>query len=178
MRFSGLLQLPFNPKSDTVDLRAILSALPDTPEEVARQAYSDHGRKDDFQSAYGCLDLSAIEWKQVECPAAEICSASVLPSFQQWFLNVGRRAERFEAEGWACIDVRRAVVSHWEKHETWVLPPVLILGDLMGSTGLQLIEGHTRVGILAGLVRREILSRDSGHVVWLGAIPSGRGRTK
>ena len=172
MRFSDLLQMPFNPESDTVDLRAILSALPDTPEEVARQVYSDHGRKEDFQSAYGRLEISAIEWKQVERPAAEICSASALPSFRQWFVNVGHRVERFEAEGWACIDVRRPVVSHWAEHATWVVPPVLILGDLMGSTGLHLIEGHTRVGILAGLVRRRILSKNSGHVVWLGAMPS------
>jgi hypothetical protein len=173
MQFSDLMDLPFDPRSDLIELDAVISALPNTPEAVARQVFVDHGRKEEFQAAYGCLDISAIEWKQVKRPAVEICSASVLPLFRRWFEGVGHRPERFEAEGWACIDSRPAVVAHWAEHSTWITPPVLIYGELEGGTGLRLIEGHTRVGLLAGLIKRQVLSGNSSHLIWLGIQQSG-----
>jgi hypothetical protein len=49
-------------------------------------------------------------------------------------------------------------------------PPVFLEGHLVGrGPGLHLVEGHTRIGLLAGLVDAGILGPDSVHCAWVGA---------
>ncbi|MFD5661021.1 histidine kinase dimerization/phospho-acceptor domain-containing protein [Streptomyces hirsutus] len=61
------------------------------------------------------------------------------------------------------------VGRHWEEHGTWLRPPILIdrrLLDLSDS-GLQVLEGRTRVGVLRGRLR-EGLHVASHHQAWVG----------
>lgn len=62
MLFSELLSLSFDPNTDRIDMEAILAAVPNTPDDVARQFFSDHGRKDEFQAAYGHVNLASLQW--------------------------------------------------------------------------------------------------------------------
>lgn len=170
MKFHQLIGLPFDSGTDIIDLDAITALLPNTPFEVAKQLYSFHGRKDEFQKAYGRLNISDFQWKMVTLPAFELCAASTIPPFRKWFESVGKRSDKFVESGWSCIDSRIEIVEYWEKHATWMRPPIFLNGHLVAySSDLHLVEGHTRVGLLAGLIKRGILSHDSTHRIFLGA---------
>lgn len=169
MRFRDLMQLPYDTRSNVVDLAAIKEALPNTPEQVAFQVYSEHGRLTEFQNSYGDVAISELKWSLVPRSASRICAASRNPKFDGWFENVTRRASLLQAEGWRCIDSRPAVVAGWEANQSWITPPVFLAGTVVGSSAsLHLVEGHTRVGTLCGLVKVGAISSDSQHEVWLG----------
>jgi hypothetical protein len=47
--------------------------------------------------------------------------------------------------------------------------PVLIKGALVGrSSKLHLVEGHTRLGTLLGLLSAGVIAPESRHLVWVG----------
>jgi hypothetical protein len=172
MKFSELLTLPFD-ASGCIDIAAILVALPDTPTEVAKQFYSDHARKNEFQVQYGGMDLDRLRWHRVKQSAGELMAASVYPDYQRWLDAVRRRPASFGSQGWECIDVRKDVQDHWAKHGTWLIPPVVLSGSLVGSSAaLHIAEGHTRTGLLRGLIEHGLLPAQSMHSVWLGVVDS------
>ena len=119
MKFSELMNLPFDPDTGTVDMVALGRALPDAPLDVREQVLADHGRNPDFQEQYGQIDLTLLlRWQRLELPAVEIIRCTVSRRFSAWFNSVAQRATSFANEGWACIDVRPEVVAHWERHRT------------------------------------------------------------
>lgn len=170
MRFADLLHQPYNKNTEIIDLVAIKRALPDTPDQVARQVYADHGRKSTFQSFYAQLEIDQIAWTQVSLSARELVAAAMNPNFKQWFASVSARSSFFVEKGWRCIDVRQEVQEHWEGFGTWLVEPVLLDGQLVRSSSkLHLVEGHTRVGLLKGLTEQSIIEAESMHKVWLGS---------
>jgi hypothetical protein len=168
MTFADLLDLDFDEGSLRVDTRAIEAALPNTPAAV-REVYSDHARKGDFQAQYAAIDIGETLWEQTLLPASEIIQCSIHNSFVNWTNNVAGWSTLFSESGWQCIDARPNVVDHWSKFQTWIDPPILLVGSLVGRpNGLHLMEGHTRVGTLRGLVLRGVLQPDSQHCIWRG----------
>ena len=118
MKFNDLKKLKYDKRTGVIDIDHILSCLPDTPLEVAKQFLSDHGRKDDFQVQYGHLDLAKLRWQRVHETAEKISLAPVFPEFRNWFEQVGWRVRSFATKGWQCIDSRKAVQAHWREHRT------------------------------------------------------------
>lgn len=170
MNFSDLLALPYDKQSGIIDLTAIRAALPNTPDGVAQQFYADHGRKDELQSVYGTLNIDRMKWTLITETAEILIASSMNPNFRRRFQSVGERASRFSEQNWKCIDTREKVQAHWAQYKTWLIPPVMLMGTLIRSDShLHLAEGHTRLGLLAGLVEHGILSKKSTHSVWLGA---------
>lgn len=170
MKFRDLLHLPYNARTGNIDLEAILDRLPNTPVEVAEQAYQDHGRNTDHQQAYGELDIGSLAWSKKELAASNIQSCFVLSRFSDWPCSVSQRLDRFQHKGWKCIDGREEVQKHWQERQTWIVEPIFLQRQLVGEEeGLHLFEGHTRLGVLRGLLRRSFFSRDSVHTVWYGA---------
>ncbi len=169
MLFSDLLSLSFDSCTDIIDISTILAALPNTPAAVAQQVYADHGRKAEFQAAYGHLDIARLNWKLLSYPASKLSAATVNPPFRAWFDVVGSRVRRFPIDGWNCVDTRSYVLAHWQECGTWLTPPVLLSGHIVNSPSeFHLVEGHTRLGLLVGLLQHRVLSTDSVHKVWLG----------
>ena len=169
MKFSDLLSLPYSDRTSRIDLDAIKAALPLVPESVATQLLSDHGRNEQFQDRYGHLILSTLHWEVEGHSASQLVSADVNPEFKQWFCTVAARADSFAQASWKCVDSRTEIREHWAAHGTWLTPPVMLDASLVGSVAsLFLIEGHTRLGLLSGLVRRGIISGSSTHLAWVG----------
>ncbi|UUU18877.1 hypothetical protein [Streptomyces sp. DSM 40750] len=58
---------------------------------------------------------------------------------------------------------------HWEVHGTWLRPPILIDRRFLdpSDSGLQVLEGRTRGGVLRGR-RREQLHVARNHQAWVG----------
>ena len=168
MKFSQLLEFPYG-SDGSIDLPAILETLPGTPRDVAQQFLSDHGRKSVFQDQYASLDLSLIDWSLEEIEAYSLLEASIYPRNHRWVESVGKRLEDFHAKSWACIDSRRTVCQQWATSRTWLIPPIFLDGiGPAASNRLHLVEGHTRVGLLAGLVQRAIVPANSKHQAWVG----------
>ena len=148
-------------------LRALKLPVPD---DVLEQFCSDHATKAEFQEQYGHLDLSRVKWERRSVPAAVLLAVNTYPGFRQWPESVAARLKYFAEDGWDCIDVRSAVVAHWRTHLTWMRAPIVLEGALLGRPGLlHLAEGHTRIGLLRGLVEHDLVRADSRHEVWLGA---------
>lgn len=168
MRFCDLLNLPYDSAAN-IDRDSLKRCLPDTPDDVLTQVYADHGRKDDFQSQYGELDITSLRWEKRAFSAAEIAASCYYNHFSNWMDAVEQRVAQFSTHGWACIDKRPDVVAYWQAHKTWLRFPVFIAGHLIGvPTSLRLVEGHTRVGLLRGLIKANVLPTSSPHEIWLG----------
>jgi hypothetical protein len=167
MKFSDLLNLPHN-GSDVIQAEEIADRLPDCP-PVVREVYSDHGRNYEFQKAYGSIKISKLKWHLTPLAASVIVECSIKPFATQWVGNVARRVDNFSSEGWSCIDVRPNIVEHWCKSKTWLVPPVFFDTTVVSEQGrLHLVEGHTRISALRGLISHRILEAASVHHVWLG----------
>lgn len=170
MKFKQLLNQPYNKNTGQIDENVLARLLPETPPEVIRQFYVDHGRKDDFQSQYEDIEISKIHWAKVGLLAEDICQCSYYQRFSNWYNNVEQRALKLAKEGWSCIDCRSSVVKHWESERTWLTPPIFLRGSVLGSTSqLHLVEGHTRTGLLRGLVDAGVITPSSTHEIWLGS---------
>ena len=78
-----------------------------------------------------------------------------------------RRRDR--ATQFGIVDEREDVVNHWRDAKSWVVPPVVVSGDLLGGgTGFELLVGYTRLGNLLGLLDREEVPEALKHLVWVG----------
>lgn len=169
MKFCDLLSQAYNKETGIIYADPLRNLLPETPLEVIEQVYSHHGRNDEFQGQYGELDLSSIVWGSEFLPAAEIIQASFYPGFTSWLRNVEARTSEFQERGWQCIDTRADVVKYWSKHKTWLRQPVLIQGLPPAIAGrMHLVEGHTRVALLSGLINAGVISPRSEHQVLVG----------
>jgi hypothetical protein len=174
MLYGELLMLPRN-AANILDENLAAQRLPQLPTDVLQQIVIEHGANEEFQEQYGQLDLSAIEWRLVGVAASELTSASTYRHFSRWVDDVASRARRVSHGYWNDIDTRTEVVEHWRLHHTWLRPPVVIEGRLLGkSASLHLMEGHTRLGILRGLLQQRVISPESVHQAWLGtgALPA------
>jgi len=172
-KFAELLKLPREPQSGKVDLNALLKLGVAMPVEVLEQVCWDHGVNPAFQKQYGHLELTTIKWELRSVVAAELINAGIYPPFTRWVDNVTDRIKDYPIEGWECIDSRQKIVAYWREHQTWMRLPVFLHGDLLGSSAaLHLVEGHTRLGVLRGLVHHQVIGSDSLHQVWVGSSSS------
>lgn len=169
MKFRDLLEQPYDELTGIIHADPLRKRLQETPFEVVEQVYSQHGRKNEFQEQYGDLELSSITWVSTALPATKIIQATCYPGFIPWLSNVESRSLAFSKGGWRCIDMRDDVIAHWSAHRTWLRPPVFIQGipPAIGDK-LHLMEGHTRVGLLRGLVNIGLLSPSSQHEILVG----------
>lgn len=169
MKFRELFGQLYNVQTGIIDPDALCRLLPTTPADVIEQFYSHHGRNSEFQAQYSELDILSINWSKVVLTASEIIQCAYYDPYSKWYKNVGERAAQFSERGWASIDTRADVVEHWKNQHTWSRAPVFLVGHLLGLvTTLWLVEGHTRVGLLCGLVRAGVIALSSEHEIWIG----------
>lgn len=176
MRFSELKRLRKEANGGRVAADVVkLLKLP-MPDDVLEQFVIDHGRNEIFQLQYGGLDLHAVDWRQESVPAVELLDCSVSSYFAD---DVHMQAD--SSKSLTKMNAVKGVIRHWQKHGTWDRPPVLVRGSLVASDKrLHLVEGHTRVGTLRGLVQNGAIPRISLHKTWIGEAkePSDDGEWK
>jgi hypothetical protein len=137
------------------------------PDDVLEQWLYDHSDKNAFLHDYGDVDLSRVRWNVEAIPTEELVEmptgSSDLTCIDEYAANPGH---------W--ISVRRhgvhvGVSLCWETHGTWKRWPILIDRSLLEppATGLQVVEGRTRVGVLKGR-RREGAFVAGSHLAWVG----------
>jgi len=168
MKFSDLLDLTFDESENTIDLDELGQKLPNTPKDVLSQFYSDHGRNNEFQSEYANIEIDLLQWNLIEIDAETIVKSSIHPNFRGWFEAVSNRAKRFSNERWESIDCRLEVRDYWQTNRTWMISPIFLDGQIIDSESkFHLVEGHTRVGLLDGLLKHDILPKSQLHTIWV-----------
>ena len=168
MYFEELLNLKKD-ECGLMDFNELLNLLPNTPEDVLSQFFYDHGRNCDFQEQYAHLEINKLKWREIELKADEIIKCSFYEHYSDYIFEVSERLNKFKEEDFFCIDIRKEVVDNWEKEKTWLKIPIFLDAKLLEkSNKLHLVEGHTRFGILKGLLSKKIISKDSIHKIWFG----------
>jgi hypothetical protein len=137
------------------------------PADVLEQWLYDHSDKGPFLHDYGTVDLSQLCWGLEVLKASDVVAMPTGPSD-------GDVIDEFAASPDHWISVRSSgvhtgVAQMWEIHGTWKRWPVLIARSLLAppGTGLQVVEGRTRVGILRGRLRQGAFVAER-HLAWVG----------
>ncbi|MEU6709677.1 hypothetical protein [Streptomyces wuyuanensis] len=139
-----------------------LAVLP-WPDDVLKDFLFDHGDNGAFVNDYADLDLCDITWQLETIPAADFHSMPTGQSDAGLIEHVAQNPVHW-------VKVRRPEVGrYWEEHGTWLRPPLLIDRRLLdrAASGLQVLEGRTRVGVLRGRLREQ-LRVASDHQAWVG----------
>lgn len=136
------------------------------PAEVARQWLWDFGDRVAFVADYGAIDLSRVCWECEDVAAADFDTMQTGDRDGGWIEEVAGNHGH-----WLRLRARAepAAGTAWDEHGTWLVPPVLIDRSLLdpAGTGLQVVEGRTRVGILRGR-RRDGLHTAPVQRAWVG----------
>jgi hypothetical protein len=139
------------------------------PDDVLEQFVWDHGTDSEFQRQYGHLDLHALGWQLCAIPAGEVLTCSVNPGFADYVAAVADRTRVVRVEGWGNVNLPPETALHWQQKGTWIRPPVALRGAVLGKDcPFHLVEGHTRLGALRGLVESSMLCGPSAHQIWIG----------
>ncbi|MBX9399476.1 hypothetical protein K4749_39575 [Streptomyces sp. TRM72054] len=133
------------------------------PDDVLEQFLFDHGDNAAFVRDYGGIDLRDVRWRLETIPAADFVGMPTGASDASCIESYAENPVHW-------VNVRRPEAGrHWEEHGTWLRPPILIARRLLdpSDSGLQVVEGRTRVGVLRGRLR-EGLHVASHHQAWVG----------
>ncbi len=168
MYFKDLLKLEKN-EYGLMDYDELSDLLSPMPKEVLKQFCYDHGHKFEFQEQYSHLKINKLKWKEIEVKASDLINCSMYDEFSEYVNEVISRLDNFEKESFNCIDIRHKVITSWKEELTWLASPVFINASLLNkSNSLHLVEGHTRLGILKGLIKKKIVNNNSLHKIWFG----------
>ena len=118
----------------------------------------------DLASVKG-VDWGRVSWELTEMTGVALRHMRVDREYQHALDEARDRATQF-----GIVDEREEVVSHWRDAKSWVVPPVVVSGDLLGGgSGYELLVGYTRFGNLLGLLDREEVKEAQKHLVWVGS---------
>lgn len=135
------------------------------PSDVLRQWIWEHGAYGPFLKDYAALDLSLLTWELEKVPTSDFMTLRTGDSD-------GNAIEEYAAEHLYWMELKAKANpdarSSWEDFGTWAVPPVTIDRRLVetATSGLQLVEGRTRVGVLRGRQRAGLRVAQS-HDAWV-----------
>lgn len=136
------------------------------PEAVVEQWLWEHGGNGHFVADYGNVDLERIRWT---CDEVQSVDLAIMPTGVKdgnvLETNAQDHAYFLSARG----KFYPEIVQEWDTNGTWLVPPLLIDRSLLQppATGLQIVEGRTRVGILRGRLQN-MLNVAEYHLTWVG----------
>ena len=107
-----------------------------------------------------------MRWELIELSGIALRHVRVDRLFQHALDEARERCAQFGVR-----DDREDVVLHWEEVGSWIVPPVIVTSDVLGTNfGYQLLVGFTRLGNLLGLLDREEVPEGARHLVWVGSV--------
>ena len=137
------------------------------PDDVLEQFLYDHADNIGFSRDYGKLELSKIKWDVEIIPVEELIEMPTGASDGDCIEKCATNPDHW-------VRIRNhgphiGVAQCWETHGTWKRWPILIDRGLLDppESGLQVVEGRTRVGVLRGRHRQGTLVAER-HLAWVG----------
>jgi hypothetical protein len=110
------------------------------------------------------VDWARVSWELAEFSGVALRHMRVDREYQHALDEARDRATQF-----GIVDEREEVANHWRDAKSWVVPPVVVSGDLLGGgAGFELLVGYTRLGNLLGMLDREEVPESQKHLVWVG----------
>jgi len=144
------------------------------PQEIFTQLFHASTSTDEVESSSGPRLLSldsvrGIDWGRVSWELAELSGVALRHMRVDREYQHALDAARDHAVSYGIVDDREEVEAHWRDAKSWVVPPVVVSGDLLGDgAGFELLVGYTRLGNLLGMLDREEVPESKKHLVWLG----------
>jgi hypothetical protein len=145
------------------------------PQEVFTQLFhAEESHAEGAESSGGLLlsDLeavTAIDWGRVSWELMEMSGIALRHMRVDREYQYAIAEARDRAVCYGIVDERDEVLAHWQEAKSWVVPPVAVSGDLLGSgAGYELLVGYTRFGNLLGMLDREEVPESQKHLVWVG----------
>ncbi|WP_271217570.1 hypothetical protein [Streptosporangium carneum] len=137
------------------------------PADVVEQFLYDHADYDGFLRDYGDVDLSAVAWDVEIIAVEDFLEMPTGPSDKGCIEEYAEVPDRWVKARNAGVHI--GVEQCWQAHGTWKRWPILIDRALLtpAGSGLQVIEGRTRVGVLRGLHRQGVFVAGR-HLAWVG----------
>jgi hypothetical protein len=144
------------------------------PQEVFTQLFHDSISTNEVERASGPRLLSldsvrGIDWGRVQWELMEFSGIALRHMRVDREYQHALDEARDHAVSYGIVDEREEVVAHWAEAKSWLVPPVVVSGDLLGGgTGFELLVGYTRLGNLLGMLDREEIKEAQKHLVWVG----------
>ena len=163
MRFANLRYFA-RTAAGTLDPQAVHALKFPMPEDVLEQFVVDHSLSHEFQDKYADLDLYGIAWAIVDLPVPQITACT--SKFDDYVDEVAAIIRENVAER-PLPHMSAESSAAWFNSGTWLRSPVFLEAVVLGSSTLHLVEGHTRVGVLKGLLDMSVPVR-TNHRCWVG----------
>lgn len=136
----------------------------DCPLDVFGQLFHEHDVV--IAGAASGIDWLRVGWSEERLSGAELRGVTV----DRFFQRAVDEARSLTIEA-GLTDDRPEVVAAWRQEHTWIVPPVLLRGEVTGAVHRHaLLAGNTRLGNLLGLMDRQEVGESQRHRVWLGAL--------
>lgn len=150
--------------------QAIVSGLR-WPEDVLEQWLYDHADNDSFLQDYGTVNLSRLQWDVEAISTDELTQMPTGQSDGDYVDEIAENPDHWI--GNRIYGAHIGVELCWQTHGTWKRWPILLHRSVLNpsATGLQIVEGRTRVGILKGRYRQGDLVA-TNHLAWVGRLRS------
>jgi len=134
------------------------------PQEAFTQLFHEEANNPDFAVIARSVDWGRVTWELQEFSGIALRHVCVDRGYQRALDEARAQATQF-----GIVDERQDVVDHWHDAKSWIVPPVIVAGDLLGGgTGFELLVGCTRLGNLLGMLDRQEVSEVHKHLVWVG----------
>lgn len=113
--------------------------------------------------------VTAVDWGRVSWELQEFSGVALRHMRVDREYQYALDEARDHAVCYGIVDERDEVVAHWQEAKSWVVPPVVVSGDLLGGgSGYELLVGYTRLGNLLGMLDREEVKEALQHLLWVG----------
>jgi hypothetical protein len=110
------------------------------------------------------IDFGQISWEQEDRFGVALRQVSVGRAFQEAVDEAYRDIIDNDA-----IHEREDVVASWRNTGTWIEPPILLSGTVLGTAIRDyLLSGSTRLGCLRAFLDQGVVTESAWHQVWVG----------
>jgi hypothetical protein len=134
------------------------------PQEVFMQLFHRKANDDDFAAILRSVDWGRVQWELEEMSGVALRHMRVDRRHQ-----LALEEAMDHAVCYGIVDEREEVEAHWRDAKSWLVTPVAVSGDLLGSGApVELLVGFTRLGNLLGMLDREEVPEAQKHFVWVG----------
>ena len=134
------------------------------PQEVFTQLFHEKANDEEFAVIVRSIDWGRVRWELQEMSGIALRHVRVDRGYQ-----LALDEARDHAVCYGIVDEREEVEAHWRNASSWLVPPVAVSGDLLGSSArFELLVGSTRLGNLLGMLDREEIAEAQKHLVWVG----------
>jgi hypothetical protein len=134
------------------------------PAPVFTALFHDRHGDPDLESMLRDIDFCHVTWQREERSGASLRQVSVDRAFQEAVDEAYRDIVDNDV-----IHDRGDVAASWRETGTWIEPPILLSGAVLGTAIRDhLLVGSTRLGCLRACLDQGVVMEGARHQVWLG----------